>query len=222
MNLPKLHSKIELKHILTVKTGLHIGSSKDAVEIGGIDLPVVRRKDNFQPYIPGSSLKGKLRSMLSFAEGELEPKGIRSDIRDLFGNTDEKNGNSSRLIVRDAYLEISSAKEWLESQFTDMPYTEVKFENSINKLRGAAENPRQIERVPAGAKFEVSFIINVMAHPNEPELEASKIKEKYIGTLKKAIKLLEHDYLGGHGSRGYGQVIFEEEKIDIIWPKNDE
>lgn len=205
----KIIKKIIIKGELELLTGLHIGDSKDNVEIGGVDSPVIRRKDNNQPYIPGSSLKGKIRSLLEIAtgtnaksnfkfesyknskEGELIPK--------LFGCSDDNNGNPSRIIVRDAYLTKDSAQKLYNSDFTDLPYTEIKYENVINRISGKAEHPRQIERVPAGVKFEVEFVINI--------LEEEKNKEQdYINLLEAGIRLLEDDYLGGNGSRGYGKV----------------
>lgn len=217
MSLPKLHYKLKITYELELLTGLHIGAGKDTAEIGGIDLPVVRRKDNYQPYIPGSSLKGKLRTLLCYQNGEKDASGRRSSIRDLFGNTDKDNGNASRLIVRDAYLTPESARALKDSPFTDMPYTEVKFENTINKLKGSAEHPRQIERVPAGAKFLVEFIINIMDHPKQsPERSSDKLKEEYLKLLQQGISLLENDYLGGHGSRGYGQVKFSKKQVETL------
>ena len=123
----------------------------------------------------------------------------------LFGNIDKNKGVPSRLIVRDAYLSSSSSQEIRESEFTDMPFTEVKFENIINRVRGTAEHPRQIERIPAGAKFEVEFIINIIS---DNEQEAYENEQEFIELLEAGFRLLEDDYLGGSGSRGYGQVKF--------------
>ena len=140
----KLKKKIIIKGTLTLLSGLHIRDSKENVEIGGVDSPVVRRRDNNQPYIPGSSLKGKLRSLLEVAMGanadttfkDYTQKSII--IAQLFGWFGDKNidGNPSRLLVRDASLSESSIKKLDESEFTDMPFTEVKFENVIDRLTG--------------------------------------------------------------------------------------
>ena len=163
----KLHKKIIISGTLELLTGLHIGDSKDNVEIGGVDNPVVRRKDNNEPYIPGSSLKGKLRSLLEVALGEgINNKGETSFdyenyktergrvLARLFGSAGDK-GASARLLVRDCSLTREWAKNLYDSEFTDMPYTEVKFENRIDRIKGTAEHPRQTERVPAGAEFVV-------------------------------------------------------------------
>ncbi|HRT84897.1 MAG TPA: type III-A CRISPR-associated RAMP protein Csm3 [Bacteroidales bacterium] len=206
----KLEEKIVVSGTLELLTGMHIGDSKENVEIGGIDSPVVRRKDNNQPYIPGSSLKGKIRSLLEISEGaNPESKFRRKDypqdslIPELFGASGD-DGLPSRLIVRDSYLTSEWAEKLSQSNFTDMPFTEIKFENVINRLKGTAEHPRQIERVPAGAVFEVEFVINIFSNNDGDNIESKR--KKYLQLLKKGIKLLEDDYLGGSGSRGYGQV----------------
>lgn len=206
----KLKKKIIIKGTLTLLSGLHIGDSKENVEIGGVDSPVVRRRDNNQPYIPGSSLKGKLRSLLEVAMGANADTKFKDYsqksmiIAQLFGWFGDKttDGNPSRLLVRDASLSESSVKKLDESEFTDMPFTEVKFENVIDRLTGTAKTGgiRQIERVPAGAEFDIEFVINVMEDADE---------EKFISLLDAGLALLQHDYLGGSGTRGYGQVAIK-------------
>lgn len=206
----KLKKKIIIQGTLTLLSGLHIGDSKENVKIGGVDSPVVRRKDNNQPYIPGSSLKGKLRSLLEVALGANADTKFKDYsqksmiIAQLFGWFGDKNidGNPSRLLVRDASLSDSSVKELYKSEFTDMPFTEVKFENVIDRLTGTAKNGgiRQIERVPAGAEFDIEFVINVMEDADE---------EKFLALLDAGLALLQHDYLGGSGTRGYGQVAIK-------------
>lgn len=205
--MSKLKKKIFIKAQLELLTGLHIGDSKESIEIGGVDNPIVRRKDNNQPYIPGSSVKGKIRCLLDQVygvnpDGNCKAENYANDaevIADLFGSSGDK-GNPSRLIVRDAYLTEEWAKILKESEFTDMPYTEIKFENVINRVKGTAEHPRQMERVPAGAIFEFNFVINVFEKDEESKL---------MDLFEKGLQLLQDDYLGGSGSRGYGQVHIE-------------
>lgn len=206
----KLYKKIIINGILEIITGIHIGDSKESVDIGGVDSPVVRRKDDNRPYIPGSSLKGKMRCLLDIAHGKASTtKSPEHAIGKLFGalspNKDTA-GNPSRLIVRDADLNKISAKEIQDKGFTDMPYTEVKFENTIDRIQGVASNPRQFERVPAGSIFDVGFVINIIA---DSEDEAVKSEKESLALFYAGIALLEDDYLGGSGSRGYGQVKFK-------------
>ncbi|HRP56364.1 type III-A CRISPR-associated RAMP protein Csm3 [Agriterribacter sp.] len=205
----KLYKKISIAGKIELLTGIHIGDSKDSIDIGGVDSPVVRRKDDNRPYIPGSSLKGKMRSLLDIAYGKTDTtKSPEHPIGKLFGAlAPDKNisGNPSRLIVRDANLNKESANEIQAKGFTDMPYTEIKFENTIDRIQGKASNPRQFERVPAGAIFDVGFVINVVA---ETDTEAAEAEKELLDLFYAGIRLLEDDYLGGSGSRGYGQVKF--------------
>ena len=201
----KLIKKINIKTELEILTGLHIGDSSDNVEIGGVDNPIVRRTIDNIPYIPGSSIKGKIRCLLEQIAGSTDVGG-NDEINDLFGYA--KDNKPSKIIVRDAYLKQSSIKELEESEYTDMPYTEVKWENVIDRIKGTAEHPRQTERVPAGAKFNVEIVINVWDNDED--------EKKSIELLEKGINALENDYLGGNGSRGYGQVEFGERKKEEI------
>lgn len=204
--IKRLVKKVLYKGTITLKTGLHIGGTNAALNIGGPDKFVVRNPINNIPYIPGSSLKGKMRSLIEIKYGcvTVDNKGFvgasdkpTSESGKLFGTaTGNDKNRPSRLIVRDAELDINAC----DFSNTDLPYTESKTEVAINRVTAQA-NPRTFERVPAGAKFKLNMVLNVF----EDEEEAA-LKE----TLKQAIKLLEDDYLGGHGSRGYGQV-----KIDI-------
>lgn len=196
--MEKLVKKILVSTKLTVVTGLHIGGSKDSVEIGGIDNPVIKvatRKN--QPYIPGSSLKGKMRCLLEQVNGATAV-GKSEIVNNLFGYA--SNNQPSKLIVRDAYLTADSVEK-LVAATLDMPYTENKYENTIDRVKGKAEHPRQSERVPAGAEFDVEMVINVWDNDNADELKQ---------LLRQGIALIENDYLGGSGSRGYGQVKFGE------------
>lgn len=203
--MKQLVKKIKINTSITLITGLHIGGNSENVEIGGIDNPVVKLASKGDvPYIPGSSLKGKMRCLLEQAAGA--PKvGLDAKVNNLFGITESKANNTenqpSKLIVRDAMLSDDSKKMLLDCDNLDMPYTENKFENVIDRVKGIAQHPRQTERVPAGAEFNAEFIINVWDDDDEQAL---------IKLFKKGISLLENDYLGGSGSRGYGQIKFGE------------
>ena len=199
----QLNKKIKINTTLELLTGLHIGGSGDNVEIGGIDNPVIKlaTRDN-QPYIPGSSLKGKMRCLLEQIAGSAKVGG-NGEINNLFGFS--QTNQPSKLIVRDAMLTDTSAKRLRDCENLDMPYTEGKWENVINRVNGTAEHPRQTERIPAGVSFDVEFVINVW--------DDDKDEKKLVELLEKGINVLENDYLGGSGSRGYGQVKFGDLKI---------
>lgn len=194
----KLMKKIIYTGTITLKTGLHIGGTNAALNIGGPDKFVVRNPINNVPYIPGSSLKGKMRALVEIANGctsdgkaSNDPKSISGE---LFGvATGREDNRPSRLIVRDAELDLSKPEMF---DNTDLPYTESKTEVAIDRITAKA-NPRTFERVPAGAQFKLNMVLNIFEGENE-----QRLKE----TLQLAIRLLQDDYLGGHGSRGYGQV----------------
>lgn len=207
----RLVKKIKVSTRMELISGLHIGGNDANVEIGGIDNQVIKlatKKD--QPYVPGSSLKGKMRCLLEQIYGISEIGGgngsydSKSDdckrLISLFGFANDNK--PSKLIVRDSYLSQESLYMLTDAQSSlDMPYTENKYENSINRLSGKAVNPRQTERVPAGVTFDIEFIINIWDDDNE-----NSMKE----LLEQGISALENDYLGGNGSRGYGQIRFSE------------
>jgi CRISPR-associated protein Csm3 len=203
--MAQLVKKIKITTSIELVTGLHIGGSSESVEIGGIDNPVIKvaTKDG-QPYIPGSSIKGKMRCLLEQIAGS-PTVGGNAQINNLFGYS--QTNQPSKIIVRDAYLTKTSADELRNCDNLDMPYTEAKWENVIDRVKGTAEHPRQTERIPAGVSFDVEFVINVWDNDKPEDLRA---------LLKKGIKALENDYLGGSGSRGYGQIKFGELKEEEI------
>jgi CRISPR-associated protein Csm3 len=257
-----LLGKVTIKSTLAVETGLHIGGGGESLDIGGIDKPVVRDPITLNPYLPGSSIKGKLRSILErllekplnrsggsgtfrYESDDLEDgytevstdvfvkyQGARTcPLSRVFGSTGgskcwvdqniakaqelegegekiiegvkhtkiRRSRNSpARLIVRDAHLSEESAEQ-LSKIETGLYMTEWKFENGMDRITAAA-NPRQLERVPAGAKFEFEMVYTV-------EDAAQAVED--LQNLAIALAILEDDALGGHGSRGYGKVKFE-------------
>jgi CRISPR-associated protein Csm3 len=264
-----LLGKIRLNGTMILKTGLHIGGGGETLDIGGIDKPVIRDPLTRQPYLPGSSIKGKLRAILErLHEKPLNRKGSRDTFRyesddlshgftdikgqptipfegatscqvsRLFGSTgvscwilrsvaeseeleildkttmitkhhpsiggDQEfikvrgRNSPAKLIVRDCHLVDRSADE-LKRIDTGLYMTEWKFENGLDRVTAAA-NPRQIERVPAGSLFNFELVYTVE--------NAAQVQED-IKNLALAIAILEDDALGGHGSRGYGKIKFQ-------------
>ena len=193
----KLSKKIVYSGTITLKTGLHIGGTNAALNIGGPDKFVVRNPINNVPYIPGSSLKGKMRALVEIYNGETNGGKPTNNPTHragaLFGvSGDNEQSHASRLIVRDAELDTDAC----DFSNTDLPYTESKTEVAIDRVTAKA-NPRTFERVPAGAQFKLNMVLNIFEGEDEQGLKK---------TLEQAIALLQDDYLGGHGSRGYGQV----------------
>jgi len=266
----QLAGKIRIESILLVETGLHIGGGGETLDIGGLDKPVIRDPLTQQPYLPGSSIKGKLRSILERLHNKpVNRKGSRDtyryesdDVVDgytdvgtkespnqfvffegartcqvsrLFGSTGTKcwiptthvmddvepeaktpkqtiagvehtkvagRNAPARLIVRDCHLNPHSAEK-LKRIDTGLNMTEWKFENGIDRITSAA-NPRQVERVPAGSEFKFELVYTI-------ENETQVVED--LKNLAIALAILEDDALGGHGSRGYGKVKFQQIKF---------
>lgn len=205
--MDKFIGKLFIEGEITLLTGLHIGGSKETGEIGGLDNPVIKTIREI-PYIPGSSLKGKIRCLLERKQGfqpergEGEPCGCgKCDICLLFGAHSNRNRTISRLIIRDSYLDEKHFKEEvLKNSVENISYTEEKTENIIDRIKGTAQHPRTMERVPAGAKFKFSSSISFYENDNINSLIKSFIE---------GLRLLEDDYLGGSGTRGYGHIKFD-------------
>ncbi len=201
----KLTGKIIIDGKIILETGLHIGGSSSASDIGGIDSNVIKSapfKKNVMgiPYIPGSSLKGKLRTLLSKEYGWMDIREDKEPVNEIFGSSEKDNPKISRLMVFDAFLDKESFEKTFNQEEMELPWTEGKWENRINRRKGSASDPRQIERVPAGSVFHFQMIYD--------EYDDDK-KNVHLKEIVKAIKLLEDDYLGGSGTRGYGRVKFE-------------
>ena len=200
-----MYAKIEITGKMEVMTGMHIGGSSAFSAIGAVDSPVVRDARTNLPMVPGTSLKGKMRALLAKKYNQEyceKPDDDDGRLIRIFGSAKQGNLKRSRLIFSDMFL---SNKEELRQQGIGS-MTEVKFENSINRLTAVA-NPRQIERVVRGAVFDFELIYEV--EKEEDILEDFEI-------LADGIKLLEYDYLGGSGTRGYGKVKFHELQADVV------
>jgi len=210
----KLIYKIQIKGKLTVETGMHIGGSEVELNIGGIDNAVVKDSKTGIPYIPGSSLKGKLRDLIARKKGY---KNLKADVEEtfiLFGEgANDNHRNTGHLIIRDAFFN--------GLDFDPEKGLEEKSENTIDRVTGRA-NPRNMERVVRGAVFNLDMVLDLYNEYNvkrELSTDVFKIKDKQtisdtelLNALKLGFRLLENDYLGGSGTRGYGKVSLEFEK----------
>lgn len=188
--------KIKISAVLEVVTGMHIGGSSEYSPIGAVDSPVISDPRTGQPVIPGSSLKGKMRTLLVRSiDGDTKKQHNEdpAEVLRLFGASAPK-------IIR-SRLQFADAFVMNADDFKNVGLTEVKFENSINRGTGVA-NPRQIERVVRGVKFAVCIVYDA------PDNEAEAAED--LKNLAKAMKLLQMDYLGGHGTRGSGRVSFSD------------
>jgi len=93
----------EISGTLIVKTGLRIGAGDTEMRIGGLDNPIIKHPHTLEPYIPGSSLKGKVRSLLEMKSGlmlltEGDPLSINilMDLMDPSDPSEEKNEKRKR------------------------------------------------------------------------------------------------------------------------------
>ena len=230
----KLISIKKLQGKIILKSGLHVGSGNMEMHIGGTDSPVIKHPHTLEPYIPGSSLKGKIRSLLEMASGlvpfakeegglvssktvknvenDSELKSHAEAILKIFGSSggdkdDESRYGPTRVSFSDCYLN----RDWKDKARNNRwSLSEVKSENSINRIKGTAENPRFIERVPEGTEFDFLVTFKILEETDE---------ELFSDYLLKGLKLLEMDALGGNGSRGYGRIQFSSltlNDVDIV------
>lgn len=201
-----MFSKIQITGTIEVVTGMHIGGSEAFAAIGAIDSPVIIDSLSRKPIIPGSSLKGKMRALLAKAYNPtvVNHNDDSEKISRLFGSSANNKLMTSRLIFSDMILDNYDE---LHSKGLDS-ITEVKFENTISRTTSVA-NPRQIERVIRGSKFELNIIYDVLEDYQDQALDDIKI-------LVEGMKLLQYDYLGGGGTRGNGKIKFSNVTADTV------
>lgn len=226
-NIGPLKGVLKIRVSITAKTGLHIGGSKENIEIGGIDN-IVEKLKVFKPdwtaeeyydvpYIPGSSLKGKLRSLLEWTENDKNGKIIalsykgepcqcgECNVCKIFGVHKAKEIKEPvRLRIEDFYPTKSTIELW--ERVLDSGYTEMKSENTIDRISSRSTNLRHTERVIAGSEFEGWITVRLFGKDMESQNDKIEPYQDYLCLLKTAFDMLEDDYLGGNGSRGYGRV----------------
>ena len=210
----------EIKGQIELVSGLHIGSGNTEMHIGGTDNPVIKNPVTNEPYIPGSSLKGKMRSLLEWRAGVVgiaagKPLGFK-DLRKLdgdsaghgrailklFGGAPEGGGRDDDLVgeigpTRLAFWDCGLDPDWVKDMGEkNLLLTETKMENMIDRIRGVAEHPRNTERVPASARFEFRLTVKVIDG------------EDLLKDVLRGLRLLELTGIGGSGSRGYGKLRF--------------
>ena len=216
----KLTNIVEIKAKLVLQTGLHIGAGDSEMHIGGIDNSVIKHPMTQSPYIPGSSLKGKIRTLLEWRSGAVQssplslkdisknPEEVKNILR-LFGISGDAQNSEQEVaeigVSRLAFWDCALNEAWENAIREDNQLlTEAKSENTIDRITSTAGNPRQTERVPAGAEFDFKLTLRQF-EGDKPEL---------LDLVLKGLKLLELDSLGGSGSRGYGKVKFTDLTVD--------
>jgi len=212
---------ITLKGEIEVLSGLHIGGGDDTMKIGGIDNQVIKDINTHKPYIPASSIKGKMRSLLEWhigvvGIGDGKPFGSQLLTNAIF-NDSKKKYDAKNLIKLFGDSNAKSTGEYGITRISvgdcklidnGLIVSEAKYENVIDRKKGTAEHPRQTERVPAGVKFVFDIKLKIINEIGDDE-------QAFKDMIQKGLELIENDYLGGNGSRGYGRVSFSN-KTDWI------
>ncbi|MDO4666316.1 MAG: type III-A CRISPR-associated RAMP protein Csm3 [Streptococcus sp.] len=206
------YTKVKISATIRLETGLHIGTSNAFAAIGATDSPVIKDPITHFPIIPGSSIKGKMRTLLARVYNTTIDKLLEDDgdiLSRLFGNHNDKKYKMGRLIFRDSFLinALELDKKGARS------YTEIKFENTIDRITAKA-TPRQIERMIRDSQFSFEMIYEIADIPEEEITEDIKV-------INEGLKLLELDYLGGSGSRGYGKIVFENLNAETVFGNYD-
>lgn len=203
-----MFAKIQITGTIEVMTGMHIGGSSAFSAIGAVDSPVIKDMRTELPMIPGSSLKGKMRTLLAKRYNTklaANPDDDDKRLTDLFGCAKKGNVKTSRVLFSDMFL--GNWEELKKQGLTSR--TEIKFENSIKRTTAVA-NPRQIERVVRGSEFPMEIIYEVRPDDTEDTIRTD------FEILREGFRLLEYDYLGGNGSRGYGKVKFRDLTAKVV------
>jgi CRISPR-associated protein Csm3 len=217
----------EIKGRIRLISGLHIGAGDMEMRIGGTDNPIITHPHTLEPYIPGSSIKGKVRSLLEMKSGLMgKTDGKPVQAGDLSGLQDNQKEECRKILklfgssgaeaeaiadlgpTRVSFADCPLNEDWRKkARDGRLSLTEVKSENSIDRIRGVAQHPRFTERVPSDTIFDFSVSIKVLDLDNGDDL---------LGYLLLGLKLLEMDSLGGSGSRGYGKIKFDLEDPAIL------
>jgi len=187
-------------------SGTRIGGSDDVLQIGGTDLTCIRDPASGKPYIPGSSLKGRMRAELERELGKItgnEPCGCAQrdcPVCRVFGphkNTRHELG-PTRIIVRDAFL-------------TEGGQIELKTESTNKRMTGGAEHPRTLERVVPGSKFAFEVAVQVFDidrdfEYTDPDGKPVHDADGILNVVYHGIDLLEQAGIGAGVGKGYGKI----------------
>lgn len=203
----KLVKIISKKGTVKVINKVHVGIGQ-AFGIGGIDNAIVRNIYTGDPYIPGSSLKGRMRSGLEVALGRIDGDGGacacgRADciVCKLFGTRSNAGKcGPGRLVIYD--IELSDEFKKKEEVITTLTH------NSINRTTGRAKDGAfmSFEAIESGTILNYRIDIKVFEGDNEKEL---------CDTVDKCLSYVELSGIGGKVSSGYGKVKFEQTSEEV-------
>lgn len=201
----------EITGTIQLLSGMRIGGSEELLQIGGTDLSCIKHPVTLKPYIPGSSVKGKMRSELEQSLGKFggagnEPCGCAQNdclVCRVFGphKRAQHSLGPTRIIVRDGQL-VSGGE------------TELKSENIIDRKTGAAQHPRKVERVVAGSDFSLRIGIQVWDTDNDCNYKGKTGAQALIAFVGDGLRFLRQTGLGSGVSKGSGEIEFSELKLD--------
>jgi len=236
-------NKTKFRLRLIVLTGLHIGSGNDKVQIGGVDSEVIKDPIKKLPYIPGSSLKGKIRCLLeteseNFTNDKLREVNNAGELNDklnkYFGvnvpfKKKMENENKEREKRKEELIDYETPTRII---FRDLQLSEnyelngktVNYKKDFleGKITTEFKSEISIDRkkgtvTPAGPRTIERVPPQVIF---EGDILIRYYDENELKDIKKVLKegldLLKNDYLGGSGSRGYGAVTYECEPKDFF------
>ena len=206
MVFEKLDKRIIISGTIEAVTPLHIGSGKPEVELGEVDMPILRDPSG-QPYIPGSSLKGRVRAEAEKIARKMgmdvcEPPDVNSMCGSKKGRVEDfciccrifgtagKISLASKVKFRDAYP--------LERVESLLERTGIAIDRKTGAVaKGALYT---IEAVPAGTQFGL-------------EIVAENLSDEELKLLKAALRSVEDSALGGSSTRGFGKVKITIESV---------
>ena len=232
-----LREIINITGKIVLKTGLHIGAGDTEMHIGGTDNPVVKHPHTSEPYIPGSSIKGKVRSLVELAsalvpfstdsKGLVTPKTLKKIKEDSSISEEQKQQliDYATGILRvfgsgagqEGSEEFGPTRAYFSDAFLNRQWLGVAKSNRWSLVEVKSENMiNRIEAVAEHPRFtervpagaEFDFHITYRVLDEEDERFFDEI-------LLRGLKLLSLDALGGSGSRGYGRVeiVFDDSSI---------
>lgn len=227
-----------------LRSGLRIGGNKDTMQIGGIDSPVIKNPITGTPYIPGSSLKGKMRFLLEAHYGLISPNGRgavpglnarpnleqyshweNNKIALIFGHLNHATVESgrppypTRVIFRDCNVEgaIEPGTELNEGNINrDLDGLREKMASNFSEAKIEVAIDRLSGTVGGSGPRTLERIPAGVVFDFSLTLRLFEEDEgpEFLEILKQGLKLLQNDALGGSGSRGYGRIEFFGLKID--------
>jgi len=197
----KLRERLIISGTLEAVTPLHIGSGKPELEIGQVDMPILK-DPNGQPYIPGSSLKGRTRAE---AERIAREKGMEvctpPNVKTMCGTLKRNSNPEEFCICCRIFGTAGDVSVASKVKFRDA-YPLGKVESMLERTGIAIDREKgtvargalyTIEAVPAGVKFNL-------------EIVADNLADDELRLLLAALRSVEDSALGGSSSRGFGKV----------------